>query len=452
MSKKQTKKSPSLSANFLKKCKQQKKSKQQLAFANALASNSITEVALRQDTINKLPLTFSHELKTQGVTNQKVSGRCWLFAGLNLLRQQISKELNIPDFELSQIYLTFFDKFEKANWFLECIIDFRKKALDSREVLSLLSDPLNDGGHWSYFSNLVEKYGVIPKDVMKETYHSQHTKDMNSLFEAKLREYAVQLRKAHAANKTIMQLRLIKEKRLKEFYQLLVMFYGEPINNFDFEYKDKDEKFHDRRHMTPKKFYEKFVKNKPKDFVAVVSSAAHQTHEHFQIIKSDVVRGMQPVHFITVSKKEFEMLTLKQLKNELPVWFATDVYKYMQRKKGYFDADIFDYETVLFTTFSLAPKDMVLYRDIQMNHAMVFTGVNIVNQKPNRWKVENSWGDEQGHKGYYVAGHSWFKKYVQEVIIHKENLSDAQKKILKKTTKKLPWWSPLNSYFVVGKP
>lgn len=451
MVKKQVTVSPSLSQNFLKKCERQKKSKEQLAFANALASNSISEVALRQDTINKLPLTFSHELKTGGVTAQKMSGRCWLFAGLNLLRQQIAKELNVPEFELSQIYLTFYDKLEKANWFLECIITLRNKSLDSREIVGLLSEPLGDGGHWTYFSNLVEKYGVIPKSAMKETHHSENTHEMNSLLDTKMREYASQLRNAYKAKKTVAQLRTLKEKQLKELYSILETFYGSPIQSFDFEYKDKDEKFHYRRNMSPKKFFEKYVKNKPRDFVAVISSAAHPLHEHFQIQASDVVRDMQPVHFITVSKKEFEKLAVTQLKNELPVWFGADVHKYTQRKKGYFDAHIFDHETILSTKFSLSAKDMVLYRDIQLNHAMVFTGVNLVVGKPNRWKIENSWGDEVGHKGYYVAGHSWFKEYVQEIIIHKDYLSEEQKKVLKKTTKKLPWWSPLNSSFVVGK-
>jgi len=423
------------------------KNKNDNVVRNSILNVGLDETALNHQSKIDMHQSFSLELKTGKITSQNKSGRCWLFAGLNTMRFKIMKDLNLKNFELSQTYQMFYDKIEKANYFLENILDTMEEKTDSRIIMFLLSGPLNDGGQWDMFTSIVEKYGVVPKETMPETYASSNSARMNHILTLKLREYASKLRKDYQNGRTIEQLKNDKKQMIAEFYRLLTMFLGIPPKKFTFEYKNKDKKFHRDLEITPKEFYNKYVDIDLNDYISIINAPTKDKpfNKTFTVQFLGNVEGGNNVKYLNVEMNEFKKLALDQLKDGNPVWFGSDVGKKMQREKGILDENIYNYEDALNSKFDLDKAGRLDYGESLMTHAMVFTGVNLIDNKPNKWKVENSWGDKGGEKGYFVMSDKWFEEYTYQIVINKKYLSDELKKAWETEPTILKPWDPMGS-------
>jgi len=414
---------------------------------NSILNVGLDETALDYRSKTNMQHTFSIELKTGKITYQNKSGRCWLFAGLNTMRYRIMQKLNLKNFELSQAYQMFFDKLEKANYFLENILETLDEKKDSRLLMWLLKMPLNDGGQWDMFTSIVQKYGVVPKANMPETHHSSNSRKMNHILTLKLREYAAKLRKRYQNGTSVDKLRKDKKQMMQEFYRLLNLFLGFPPKKFTFEYTDKDDEFHRDADITPHEFYEKYVDLDLDNYVSVINAPTDDKpfNRTFTVQYLGNVEGGNRVKYLNVDMNTFKKLAIAQLKDGTPVWFGCDVGKKMHRKKGILDEDIYAYENVLQTEFELDKAGRLDYGESVMTHAMVFTGVNIIDGKPNRWKVENSWGKKNGKKGYFVMSNKWFDEYTYQIVIHKKYLPAELKKAWETEPIVLKPWDPMGS-------
>ena len=414
---------------------------------NSILNVGLDEVALNHQSKTDMQHTFSLELTTGKITSQNKSGRCWLFAGLNTMRFKIMKDLNLKNFELSQTYQMFFDKIEKANYFLENILETLDEDTDSRIIMWLLNAPLNDGGQWDMFTSIVEKYGVVPKAVMPESFASSNSARMNQILTLKLRGYASKLRQDHQNGKTLEELKSEKKKMTFEFYRLLTMFLGIPPKKFTFEYTDKDKKFHRDLDITPIDFYTKYVTVDLKDYISIINAPTQDKpfNKTFTVQYLGNVEGGNKVKYLNVDMKTFKELALSQLKDGVPVWFGSDVGQKMKRENGILSEDIYDYENALQSEFDLDKAGRLDYGESLMTHAMVFTGVNLIDDIPNRWKVENSWGEKNGEKGYFVMSDKWFEEYNYQIVINIKYLSEALKKAWELEPIILKPWDPMGS-------
>lgn len=416
-------------------------------FMNAISKNGVDAASINNQTLAKDQRTFSIDIDTGKVTDQKKSGRCWMFAGLNIIRQRIIEKYKIKDFELSQDYLMFWDKLEKANLFLENIIDTADKAVDDRIVAMLLESPVPDGGDWILLYNLVKKYGIMPKYAMLETFHSSNSSKMNELLESKLRQAALKIREINAAHGTPKEMRDEKAKALNMVYSMLCCFLGEPPKNFDFEYRDDDKKFYSYENITPVEFFNKFCDVSIDDYVSIMNCPTKD--KKFGVLytipyQGNVVGG-KSLTYLNVDVDTMKDLAVKQLKGNEGVWFGCDVGKMSDRELGIMDDKLYDYDIAFGTDFDIPKGEKLDYRESNATHAMVLAGVNLVNDKPNRWKVENSWGEKRGEKGYFVMSDSWFDEYTYEVIINKKYLSDELKAALETKPVVVKPWDPMYS-------
>ncbi|MFW5719241.1 MAG: aminopeptidase C, partial [Halanaerobium sp.] len=388
---------------FKKHFKQRKNSK---IIANAVIKNGINDTALNNESVKKLHYDFSEEIDVGKVTNQEKSGRCWMFAALNNIRYSISKDLKIKDhdFELSQAYTMFWDKLEKANYFLENIISTVELDLDSRRVMWLLNEPTNDGGQWDMFTALIEKYGIVPKYVMPESYHSSNSRYMNKILNLKLRDLAKTLREDFKLGADKESLREEKETMLAEIYSLLAYFLGEPAQKFDFEYKDKEGEFYRDSGLTPKEFYNKYSKVKMKDYVSIINAPTNDKpfDQTYTVEFLGNVKEGQQIHYLNLPIDKLIDYTKEQLKDGEPVWFGCDVGQWSDRDLGIMDTKLYNYEDLLNTKFSLDKGQRLQYGESILTHAMAFTGVNIKEEEPLSWKVQNSWGEKVGEDGFFI--------------------------------------------------
>jgi len=434
---------------------------------NAVANNSVKNLTLNHDRLVHHDKYFNLKLKSTGVTNQKSSGRCWLFASLNIFNQQIAKKLKHKNFELSQPYLTFWDKMEKSNMFLEDIIKHIDKPLDSREMRYLLRNPFGDGGFWNYTVNLIEKYGVMPITAMPETKQSVSTGTVNKLADMKLKSFASELRAMYADGKKIDELRKRKEAMLSEIYNLMVYNYGQPPSEFVFRYEDKSDVDEDydseddsdststdkkkpvkyiSKTYTPRSFYEEFVK---KDFLEYVTLIDYPTQPYQQTYRWEWGNMPEKPHItglnLPISKlKEY---TIKMLSDSLPVCFACDVGKGNYNDSGIFSADIYQYDKLFDTDFKMSKEERIRFRGGVSNHMMVILGVDTTDDgAPVKWLVENSWGTKNGNKGFWYMYDNWFDEYVYEVYLDNKYLSAEDRKSMEKEPTDLPMWD----YFLEG--
>lgn len=389
----------------------------------------------------KLRMDFSVLVKTNNITNQKQSGRCWMFSTLNVLRQRVIAKCDLEDFSFSPTYLAFYDKLEKANLFLENILHFADQDLTDRETYTLLGNPLPDGGQWDMAISLIKKYGVVPSWVMPETVHSTGTAKYLPILNRKLREDALELRAMAKEGKDTAARR---EEMLAEIYNALCILYGQPPRSFDFEYTDKDEHYHCDRNLTPHTFLEKYVDNDLDDYVVIISSPIHALNRTYcQPFMGDVVE--ENMFWLNLSQEELEDLTIRQLQAGEGVMFSCDCHPDGDRANGYWDPDCFQYGEVLGgLTFGMTKAERLLTRESTMNHCMMFCGVNLdENGKADRWKIENSWGDASGQKGYYIGSEKWFKANVYQITVRKSLLSDAQRALLDQEPLPMKLWDPL---------
>ena len=418
---------------------------------NALIQNDINKVAVHWENFSKINHIFSNTISKQlPVTNQKSSGRCWGFAGLNLLRLEIVKNYNLSNFEFSQNYFMFWDKLEKANYFLENILKTLDQNYDSRLMMHLLQAPVQDGGQWDMFVNLIEKYGLVPKSVMPETNHSSKSSMMNYFLTHKLRECAFILRKSKKPRTTIKQLRSKKEEMMSVIYSLLCMFLGNPPIKFDWSIKDKNNKFTRFNNVDPLNFYRKFTKVKLKNKVCLINApmSNKKMNELYTIDFLGNVVGGNIIKYANVEINELKKAAIKSIKNDEAVWFGCDVGKMFNRELGIMDMDLYDYEKLFDTKFKMNKASRLEYGDSAMTHAMLFTGVDLKRNTPGKWRVENSWGDKNGDKGYYLMSDSWFDEYNYEVVVDKKYLSNKSLEIFNRKPHNLEPWDPMGALAV----
>ena len=414
----------------------------------AVTMNGVNQSATDPFTARRDRFQFSVDLKTGHITNQKGSGRCWMFAALNTMRVEVMKKLNLEDFELSQNYLLFYDKLEKSNYFLESILETLDEPTNGRVIAHLLGAPLNDGGQWDMLCNLVDKYGVVPKDAMPETACSSSTWEVTSYMTRKLREFACTLRTGYSEGKTVEQLRGMKETMLCAIYNMLSIAFGNPPKTFTFEARDKDKKFIRDVNMTGRGFYEKYIGWELSDYVSLINAttADKPFHRTFTVKFLGNVKEGRPVKYLNLPVEDLKRAAIRQMQDGAPVWFGCDVGKSSTRKTGIMDLMALRPDQLFGVEFGMDKAQRLDYGDSLMTHAMVFQGVNLdENGNPDRWKVENSWGDEPGEKGYFVMSDDWFTEYTYQVVVHKKYLTDEQRAELDQAPIELEPWDPMGS-------
>ncbi len=414
---------------------------------NAIIANGIESVAFNNASRIGLQNNFSDEIKTGKITSQEKSGRCWMFAGLNLFRPIVVKKLNVEDFEFSHNYPMFFDKLEKANYFLESILRTLDEDIYSRITMWLLNDPLQDGGQWDMFVNLVNKYGAVPKSIMPETFHSSNSALMNQLLTLQLRQWAAELHELYASGKGIDELREHKAGYIKDFYRILTYFLGDPPSEFNYEYRDKKDVHRNIEKLTPLKFYNNYVGVDLDEFVSLIN--APTPDKPFGKVYTidflgNIVEGKK-ILYLNTSLDQLKNCTIKQLKKKEPAWFGCDIRLQTERKKGLMDTRVYLFDHSLGTQSKFDKAGRLLYGESRLTHAMVFTGVNLTNGKPTRWKVENSWGEDRGEMGYFTMSNDWFDEYTYQVVIKKKYLSREMLEQLEQEPIVLPPWDPMGS-------
>jgi len=411
---------------------------------NAVTQNGVAAVALSRSELDRMNFTFSNLIESPEATNQERSGRCWLFSGLSLLSLEAMKKLNVETFELSEIYQMFWDKLEKANYFMENIIETLDEPLDGRVMNLLLADPLSDGGQWNMFINLVSKYGVIPKTFMPETANSNNSDAMNTLLTSMLRGYAKELRSMKGAS--VVELREKKEGLLGEFYRMLCIHLGTPPTEFYWEWRDKDKKFHRRGKMTPLSFFDEYIGLDLDNMVSLINAPTQdKPFNKMYTVKflGNTVGGRDSM-YLNVELPAMKAAVVSMIKDGHAVWFGCDVGKMLQTEKGAMDLNIYDYESIFGTKPILNKAERLEYGDSEMTHAMVITGVDLDEEgKPRKWRIENSWGAQIGDKGYMYMMDEWFDEYLFEAVVRKEYLGDDLKKILESKPVVLPPWDPM---------
>ena len=412
---------------------------------HSLNKNSLIDVVRVGEEIEKLNDEFSIKVEThEPVTNQEKSGRCWLFSIENLLREAAAKKYKLESFELSQNYISFYDKLEKANWFIEKMSkEMVSRDYNDRELVLLLKNPVSDGGYTDFFVNIIEKYGVVPKSAFGETHQSLNTDATNNIINTLLRKMYVELR--NNKNSSDEDFDKIKENTIKSVFRILCDIYGVPPTKFDFEYTDKDKKYNIIKDITPLDFYRNYIGIDLKKYHSVINVPMNDRpfNETYSFKDVENVYGAKPDAYLNLELKHFKELAINQLKAGEPIVFACDVLKYSNNKDGIMSTKAFDYNSIFDIDLSLSKGDELLTRNSEINHAMLLTGVNLdENGIPNRWRIENSWGDKAGKKGYYVASDEWFDKFVFELSINEKYLNDEDKENLKKTPHELEPWDP----------
>ncbi|WP_180949771.1 aminopeptidase C [Secundilactobacillus pentosiphilus] len=390
---------------------------------------------------------FSLELDTGKVANQKQSGRCWMFAALNTMRHHLADLFKLSDFELSQNYTYFWDKFEKANYFYQNVLNTADQPLNSRKVAFLMTTPQQDGGQWDMLCAIIEKYGIVPKSVMPETYSSSKSSELNSTLNKKLRKDAVTLRALAAKNASDDEIAAARDKMLGEVYRLLCYTLGEPAQKFDFEYRDDDQNYHIDRDLTPKSFYDKYVGWNLDDYVSVINAPTDDKpyNQTYTIEMLGNVLGGRAVKHLNVTMDDFKKLAIAQLKDGQSVWFGCDVGQSSDRQKGIMDTNAYNKDQLLDLDLSMTKAERLDYAESLMTHAMVITGVDLVDGKPTKWKVENSWGEKVGTKGYFVMSDSWMEAYCYQVVVNKKYLSEELRKAQEKAPTVLAPWDPMGA-------
>lgn len=415
-----------------------------------VAKNGILASSYDLDAVtDDLNRTFSIDLNVGKVADQKRSGRCWMFAALNTMRHAMKAKFNLePDFELSQNYTFFWDKLEKANYFYENVLKTADLPTSDRKVSWLMTTPQQDGGQWDMMMGIIEKYGVVPKSVMPETYNSSSSSEFNATLNLKLRKDAVELRELVSSKAGADEIQTAKNRMLTEVYRILTYSFGEPPAKFDFEYRDKDKNYHIDRDITPKEFFDKYIGWNLEDYVSIINApTADKPYNHLYTIDmlGNIVGGRQIRH-LNVDMKTFREIAIKQLQAGESVWFGSDVGKSSDRKKGIMDTRLYNEDELFDVDLSMSKAERLDYGQSLMTHAMVLTGVDLVDGQPTKWKVENSWGDKVGDKGFFVMSDDWMEEYCYQVVVNKKFLPKELQKVFEtEEPKVLAPWDPMGA-------
>ena len=416
-------------------------SSEQKAVKNALASTSIATLAINSDNLAMCDTHFSHKVKTQGITDQKSSGRCWLFTGLNVLRAKMIEKHNLASFEFSQNYCSFYDLLEKSNLFLQAIIDTRALPFDDRKVDWLFKHPIGDGGQFTGVSNLVMKYGVVPKEAMPETFQSNNTRHMRTILSLKLREYGLALREAKS-DKVALEM---KVGQLTEIYRILVECLGVPPTTFEWTLRNRKGEVVSVENYTPKSFYDKFIgEDLENNYVMVMNDPTREYGKVYEIEYDRHVYDGENWLYINLPIERVKEMAIASIKDNTAMYFSCDVGKYIDRDKGTLDLANFDYESLFGTTFPMDKRQRVQTYASGSSHAMTLIAVDLDKEgKPRKWMVENSWGAKSGYKGNLIMTDEWFNEYMFRLVVERKYVPQDILDMLSQKPTMLPAWDPM---------
>lgn len=419
----------------------------QTALQRSVVKNGITASAENVSAkVNNVPV-FSVDVTTGKVSNQKQSGRCWMFAALNTFRHKMLNDFNLKEFELSQNHTFFWDKYEKSNYFYENILATANEPLTSRKVAFLLQTPQQDGGQWDMIVSIFQKYGVVPKTVMPESSNSSNSRDLNNYLNKKLRKDAVALRQLVAEGKTAEDIQTAKEAMLEDIYRFLATSLGTPPETFDFEYRDEDKNYHIDRNLTPQSFYEKYVGVDLDDYVSIINAptADKPYNQSYTVEMLGNVVGGKEVKYLNVDMPTFKKLAIAQLEQGESVWFGCDVGQSSTRDTGIMALDAYDINDLFDIDFTMTKAERLDFGESLMTHAMVLTGVDLIDGESTKWKVENSWGEKVGTNGFFVMSDAWMDEYTYQIVVRKEFLTAEQLAAFEAEPTVLAPWDPMGA-------
>lgn len=431
------------------------------AIKNALASNSINVLAANSENVSMIDTHFSDKVKTKGITDQKSSGRCWLFTGLNILRAAMIDKYDLGTFTFSQNYVFFYDQLEKANLFLQGVIDTRKLPFEDRKVDWLFSNPISDGGQFTGVSDLILKYGVIPSEIMPETYSSNNTSQMASQLKTILRQGGLKLRstynesgialmkgkKAESAEKKICrEMQVIKEQVLSEVYRVLTLCLGVPPTEFEWSMYDSKDSLISRQKYTPKSFYEKYIgADLDGNYIMLMNDPTREYGKVYEIDYDRHVYDGKNWLYINLPIDRIKEVAIASIKDNTAMYFSCDVGKYLSPKKGVLDIANYDYESLLGVKYTMNKRQRIQTHASASSHAMTLIAVDIQNGIPTKWMVENSWGADYGYKGCLIMTDQWFSEYMFRVVAEKKYVPSDILEMLNQTPELLPAWDPMFS-------
>ena len=418
------------------------------ALENAISHNGLlVSLEKRSSAVENIPV-FSIDLTKDKVSNQKASGRCWMFAALNTFRHKMISDFQLEDFELSQAHTFFWDKYEKSNWFLEQILATADLELTSRKVKFLLDTPQQDGGQWDMVVSLFEKYGVVPKAIYPESVSSSNSRELNQILNKLLRQDAQILRELVKDGVDPSTLQVKKGELLQEIFNFLAMNLGLPPRRFDFSYRDKENHFHSENNLTPQEFYRKYVDLHLDDYVSIINAptADKPYGRSYTVEMLGNVVGSKPVRYLNVEMDRLKELAIAQMQAGETVWFGSDVGQSSNRKAGIMDEGIYDFTSSMDLHLTQDKAGRLDYSESLMTHAMVLTGVDLDEDgRSKKWKVENSWGDKVGNKGYFVASDTWMDQYTYQIVVRKEFLSAEELVAYEAEPIVLAPWDPMGA-------
>ena len=435
-----------ISPEILSKIKEANKATPETkALRNAIVTNDINKLAVNADNSTAFDAHFSNKVNSKAITDQKSSGRCWMFTGMNVLRAKAIAKHNLPsDFQFSQAYTFFYDQLEKANLFLQAVIDTREKPMDDKTVEWLFKNPIGDGGQFTGVANLIAKYGIVPKDVMPETFSSNNTSRMSNLLSLKLREYGLELRKIAAEGGDLNKLEERKVEMLQTVYRMLALTIGEPPAEFVWTQRNAPDKVVSTEKYTPMSFFKKYLDIDFSKYYMIMNDPLREYYKVYEIEYDRHVYDGENWLYLNLPMEDIAEMAIASIKDSTMMYFSCDVGKFLDRDKGFLDVNNYDYGSLFGTTFNMTKKERVQTFASGSSHAMTLCAVDLdENGKPLKWMVENSWGSSYGHNGFLIMTDEWFNEYMFRLVVEEKYIPA---KILKMTKQKpimLPPWDPM---------
>jgi len=416
------------------------------ALRNAINSNDISKLAVNYDNNTAFSADISNTVPSKAITNQESSGRCWMFTGMNVLRNKAIRKYDLPaDFQFSQCYTFFYDQLEKANLFLQSILDTRAKSMEDETVQWLFKNPIGDGGQFTGVANLMTKYGAVPKEAMPETYNSNHTSQISGLIKLRLREDGLRLREmANNKGTTEAKLQAAKMEMLETIYRMLVYAYGEPPTEFTWTQRNSKGEVVSTEKYTPMSFFNKFVNEDFANYYMVMNDPTREYYKVYEIQYDRHVYDGQNWKFLNLPMPEISRMAIASIKDSTMMYFSCDVAKFLDRDKGYMDINNYDYGALFGTTFGMNKKERISTYASGSSHAMTLCGVDLdANGNPTKWMVENSWGSNRGHNGFLIMTDEWFNEYMFRLVVESKYIPSATLKLFDQKPIQLPAWDPL---------
>lgn len=409
------------------------------AIYNAMAETSIAVLAKNHENLANFDTNFTNKVVSHGITDQQQSGRCWLFTGLNVLRAQMMAKYGLDEMEFSQNYCFFYDQLEKANLFLQGIIDTREKPMDDKMVEWLFRNPISDGGQFTGISDVIGKYGVVPSSVMPETYSSENTSQIARLVGLKLREFGLQLRDEAAKGVKVSALEAKKTEMLSTVYRMLALAFGEPVERFTWTMNGETKEY------TPQSFYQEYLGNDlTNNYVMLMNDPSREYYKCYEIDFDRHVYDGKNWTYVNLPVEDIKAMAIESIKDSTMMYFSCDVAKFLDSKRGTLDLKNFDYESLMGTTFGMNKKQRVQTFASGSSHAMTLMAVDLDKDgKPKKWMAENSWGAEAGYKGHLIMTDEWFDEYMFRLVVEKKYVPEKVLNILKQKPIRLPAWDPM---------